>query len=389
MKRKTKTPASSRDLRDAAVGTERTGTVERPMERAAEKDAAVTVNHPSNTVTKDVTIATAKICYPPIINECLCFVQAKVDILPRDDLVKVCCDFYSNDDIWHAKQMLFDACAENLKTRGLRLVTRKGPDRTRNNMGDICSALSALTEDEQPSFVAQNLNMLPPLDIQHVDMTVLLQELKYLRKEMTDMASKCNELDALKAEVDQIKKFITKTPSQDLSPQEYPPLVAEPVISTGQQKSMANTQQETSTRETKETTAKFSYAKTLTAAPARRETTTAPKSTVQSNDLQRRKPAVIGRKSTDKIRVNRNRLMKLFVSRLLPDTTEKDMSTYLKEEVGVDAKCIKLKTKFDTYASFKIEINCEPSLDVYSPDIWPKGLLVKRFFENNKSERAI
>ena len=105
MKRKTKTLASSRDLRDAAVGTERTGTVERPMERAAEKDAAVTVNHPSNTVTKDVTIATAKICYPPIINECLCFVQAKVDILPRDDLVKVCCDFYSNDDIWHAKQM--------------------------------------------------------------------------------------------------------------------------------------------------------------------------------------------------------------------------------------------------------------------------------------------
>ena len=38
-----------------------------------------------------------------VVNELLCFMQEKGDIMTADDIVKICCDFYSREDIEKAR----------------------------------------------------------------------------------------------------------------------------------------------------------------------------------------------------------------------------------------------------------------------------------------------
>ena len=78
------------------------------------------------------------------------------------------------------------------------------------------------------------------------------------------------------------------------------------------------------------------------------------------------------------------------MSRLEPTTTEEEVvdCTYevLEEENDASVKCVKLKTKFQGYASFHISISVDAAamktkIDrLMSTDAWPKGLLVRRYF---------
>jgi len=69
----------------------------------------------------------------------------------------------------------------------------------------------------------------------------------------------------------------------------------------------------------------------------------------------------------------------VFVTRLLPQTTAKNVETYVRTETGLNIKAERLPTKYNTYSSFYIrcEDNIRSSLlDRY---LWPKGALAKPF----------
>jgi len=96
------------------------------------------------------------------------------------------------------------------------------------------------------------------------------------------------------------------------------------------------------------------------------------------------KKGIIGTKKSNNIAVNGTRLMKVFVTRLHSDTSTEGLENYLKEDCDINAKCTKLKTRFDTYSSFKVEAQCLPGFDFLNPEIWPAGTFVKRFYEKRQ-----
>jgi len=65
-------------------------------------------------------------------SELLCFVVDKSKILPFDDLIKLCCDFYREEEILEARAVLFNFC---------KLYKQKGSERMRNTMEDIVKAM--------------------------------------------------------------------------------------------------------------------------------------------------------------------------------------------------------------------------------------------------------
>ena len=58
------------------------------------------------------------------------------------------------------------------------------------------------------------------------------------------------------------------------------------------------------------------------------------------------------------LKVNGERFVSVLMSRLDTNVSIDEMSVYVKSVYNLDAKCVKLKTKHDSYTSFKIGILC-------------------------------
>lgn len=100
----------------------------------------------------------------------------------------------------------------------------------------------------------------------------------------------------------------------------------------------------------------------------------------------RRSQATIGSKLHGRLKciAPRPRKASVFLSRLAPDTTCRDVVEFVNDSFSRNADVIQLKTKYpDTYASFKVSVNVDSdSIEkIISPELWPEGALVRRFFE--------
>ena len=63
---------------------------------------------------------------PPIVNEPLCYITNKIEKMPADILVKLCSDFYNDEQIDEAKAILYDTCTRRGYTLP-RMVKRRDP----------------------------------------------------------------------------------------------------------------------------------------------------------------------------------------------------------------------------------------------------------------------
>lgn len=117
-----------------------------------------------------------------VINEVLAFVQNKVDIMNEESLVQICTTAFTLEDIEIAKSLLFDS----VKT-GIRKVSRRNDKKTHRNLDDIISVFKQTDPELTPIFVAKDLQKLPPVTFDHVDVTKLLKDLLILQKDITVM----------------------------------------------------------------------------------------------------------------------------------------------------------------------------------------------------------
>ena len=74
-----------------------------------------------------------------------------------------------------------------------------------------------------------------------------------------------------------------------------------------------------------------------------------------------------------------NRTGGLFVSRLSPNTSASTVRRHIKDSCGVDVKCMSIKTKFDTYCSFRVDCDASCMKRLLQPSVWPMGILVRSF----------
>ena len=71
--------------------------------------------------------------------------------------------------------------------------------------------------------------------------------------------------------------------------------------------------------------------------------------------------------------------MCVFVSRL--DLSISHEESFMMDSHQLAAKCTQLTTKHDSYASFKVEVVCDNTADLYNPEKWHAGTYLGKFFK--------
>jgi len=112
-----------------------------------------------------------------------------------------------------------------------------------------------------------------------------------------------------------------------------------------------------------------------------------------NNNTRHRRVAICGKAGSDtsSLVAEGIRRAHIFVSRLRPDTDSGTVITLVKDVFPACdmVKAEKLETKFDTYASFRVELYAKRSnfddllTSIYDEDSWPSGILVRRFYRTN------
>lgn len=134
-----------------------------------------------------------------IVNEFLTFVQNKIDVIDELSIVQICASNFTENELESGKTELYNSLS-------LKLVQRKGEDKNKKIIKDVIKVLKETDPSEQPVFVAKNLNRLPPVTFDHVDVTRLLKDIVILKTELVSLRN-----DAVsKTELWDLRTDITK-----------------------------------------------------------------------------------------------------------------------------------------------------------------------------------
>ena len=115
-----------------------------------------------------------------IINELLCFVTNKINVLEREFLIKICIEKYKPKEIEKAKKVVFDLLTseDDVTKFKKRNHSKISDDKPTKDMNDIYQLLQDKRTKEWPKFVALDLSKLPPITFDSMDVTILLRNCK-------------------------------------------------------------------------------------------------------------------------------------------------------------------------------------------------------------------
>ena len=356
-----------------------------------------------------------------IIDDVLCYIQNKMKILGLDPIISLCEPVFGPEKIENAKQNLFELCyEENDKTER---KTRIGQHKNASNIRDIYNLLHEKGESA-PVFVARDLNTLPPVTINSLDISVLLTENKTLRAEVAVMKKTMEEQTQVHKDMfEMMKTLAARVDKLDGSAELSAPNVG---IGSPESQREHHTQPKPNVGP---------IGLNHNAPPFEIPNMSAPKRTfasllatnnshgngfVMDNDgfmmvgpngkpirnvhpvfnpmhvqnVKKTKKSAIGTSARNNI-VAATRLLKanVFATRYKPDTTVDHVKDDLKEDErlkDLDISVEKVTTKYNNYASFHVTCVCteEQSKLFLEPDIWPPGILFRPWEEkkNNRNQ---
>lgn len=121
-----------------------------------------------------------------LVNELLAFVQNKLDVMDELSLEQICATSYTEAEIQAAKQYLSDTA----NPKHVKLVTRQREGGASRSLRDIFRTFKEEDPDDVPTYVARDLNKLPPVTFDHVDVTTLLKDIVLLKAEIAKINGK-------------------------------------------------------------------------------------------------------------------------------------------------------------------------------------------------------
>ena len=297
-------------------------------------------------------------------NEVLYFIQNKCNVLPGDSVISICADFYTCAELEEARLLLSDILSSSrgpTSTKSLSRHTGADDVKRRKIANDLLK--TCLDPNLQlPTFCSTNIQRIPSVGLEHLDVSSLLQELAALRAEVRSFVS-------MRAEIRDIRKTVrssTAAAATAAAVPEVTPMSDESSIAT--------------------TTA----AQVLTAAVQ--------SGAIQANEVKvKRCPTVVVGKATNKKMkaVVTKRKVNVFVSRLSPDTSVNDVRSCAAETLAEVCgamlpddclKCEQLETRYQTYASYWVSFAVDPGLydtaaaALVSAEAWPQRVRVRRYY---------
>lgn len=332
---------------------------------------------------------------PIVVNPLLWYVHEQLKNVAVDTLVKVLSKFYSAETIEEAKTTIYDNFTEEKRPRKLqRKILRQGPHKSENNIKDIIDILHEMAASvgfEKPIFVTANTDF-PPLSLAEVDVSSMQYEILAIKKELNQFketkASEMRELSQMKRD---IQELISTIVSKENAPKQN--MTANEMSACTPSSSSVNISNKASNNHKK------SYAQAL----------------LKNNlDKDSQFSDIIGgkqegdwktfKKTPKKTSVGKNKGSHIksvtppavvFLSRLDPSTKEEEIDSFVKNQFSELKKveCKQLKTRYETYSSFKVSLYGVSFKDSLLCENWPEGILVKRYFpptnQTNQENSAV
>lgn len=142
-----------------------------------------------------------------VINELLAYIQNKISIVDEDSLVKICLSTFNSDQVSEAKTLLFESISAEHRRR-----LRKGQGKENRELYDIISLFKVTDPDVIPVFVARDLDKLPPITFDHLDVSKLLKDLLLVQsdiKEIKESYVTKSQLEDIRMNVQNMRKAVT------------------------------------------------------------------------------------------------------------------------------------------------------------------------------------
>jgi hypothetical protein len=434
--------ASVQAICDTAVTATQTCALEKPKTKAASVQAtrATTVRAAQTGMTGVPDATQTELT---VFNDLLCFVNHQMNTIPVDNIVNLCADFYSADEVFTAKTILF----ETVETNGKRLISRTGVDKTKNNMFDILRVMIELKPEETPVFYARDLANLPPLGHNSTDVLKLLEEIQNMKKDirlLTEAQTSLTELVKQQAStlstaatlgassaqiptaqrVEKTQKTVVSSPivvedhdeneqnpaadaclrATAATPTLRQPLATQPLATHNRFEALGSTDNtstgnshahelwserlQSSRRHYQQGPRRSGSRPTANGNDKLPVWTRVYNRTLQSklennsHSQKRNTDAFIGRGSYTHIQgieKHNKTCIGVFVSRLTPKTTTQQIDRHLLKELSINVKSEKLKTKYNTYSSFLIRCDGADRSRLLDTEMWPVNVLIKPF----------
>lgn len=361
-----------------------------------------------------------------IINELLCFMANKILTLPMETICKLCSDFYPQSVIEEAKTILHNLYGEQHATR---IITRRGQNKSAENVKDIYKLLQCLTAVQLKRFAAVDLSRLPPISRDYIDFSSLVTGMRSIFDELKsfkDTAQNAQlelyqKLEKLENRISNLEsaKAVTSY-SQAAQRRKCQDSANNPSISSNHNAETTMPQvQHAITHQVPATMSNTSksYAKTLQsglfiepnnesnliAVTSRSESTEGnggnnPWHKVsRKNTSGKKRRFVIGTASDKSVKASDLRNNKLFVSRLALGVEMDDLQRFVSARTGVPLEhinCEKLSIKTsDLWTSAVVSVRGCPGgfKTLLNGNLWPEGVLVNKYYEPkmNKTSKAI
>lgn len=357
-------------------------------------------------------------------DEFLNFLAVKIKTMCQDELVILASKHFDSQWIESSRKVLFELCPNTKQ----RFVAFKGHQKDVNN---IKSCLKVLNEcgENIPHFVSHFLDELPPVTFNSMDVSNLLSKMERLHSEICAL----RQAVKLQADVGEDLRTVTSTidrrvavmerhmvshggiqPGVDMSATRISStgvhVTAEAGETPGEQAMPSGSQVTTGFELPTDDATQEGCTENVEVAAVNKNTegTVAPINSPKwslvvkqgqrmkdeshsarikqrTNKSERKRPEPIhGTGTQSHIRAVRTKLVNVFATKFLPDLDAEELRSYLKEKLGRDVQCERIVTGNTRCSSFKVSIECEDVSEVYNPELWPEGSLVRRYYESRK-----
>lgn len=98
---------------------------------------------------------------------------------------------------------------------------------------------------------------------------------------------------------------------------------------------------------------------------------------------------IVGTAAQGRIKVVHTKLLSVFTTKFSPDLDAEKLSDYLAEQLGREVICQRTVTVSNRYSSFKVCAKCNEVSEMYNPDLWPEGSVVRRYYKPRKAEEMV
>lgn len=353
-----------------------------------------------------------------IVNELLTFIQNKLDVLDELSVVQICASNYSDEEVENAKTKLHDTISD-----GSRYVSRKGEDKKKKNLKDIIKLFKETDPDKHPQFVAKDLNRLPPVTFDHIDVSRLLKDLTQVKSELSFLKSNWISREDVKSIHDELKLIrLASKPTNRSPPKHAKRKSLQPMKSSPPEESCDDITNKNEHRIMNESPAlplpqpvsgrgmgviPSTRTRSGSSTPTYRDIMVTTGPTQHSPQVKLISESIDVRKELDdefKTVVSRNKRKRLanmrgtlenctrirvaestsciYVSRFTKDVSEDDIKNHI-QDMGEECRGISLlkQTRDTSFNSFKIEILSSKLEKFLRGDFWPTGLVFRRYKE--------